>query len=207
MTDSYGLLGSGAQADEAEDFVYPERAAFRAVSSGFLHDRAGLIDIATSDPAFTGVPVVAAVGAPGLRRQLVAEWGGKLFRTIVAKSAWVSRSATIGSGAIISPHCVISTRVTVGQHVLLNLGCSVSHESVVGSYVTISPGAVVAGRCHIGDGVFIGAGAVVSDGVTIASGVVVGAGAVVVADIELPGVYIGVPAKRLRNQEGWLHAI
>ncbi|MBC7761025.1 MAG: acetyltransferase [Candidatus Saccharibacteria bacterium] len=208
MASVIGLLGDGHQADETEDFGRPAAILFRAVASQYLESgRENLIDIATSDEQFLGVPVISAVGAPGLRRTLVRSWSGTLYASVVADGAWISPSAKIGSGTLIAPNAVISTKATLGDHVLVNISASVSHDSVLGDFVTLSPGARVAGKCRIGDGVFLGIGAVVSDGISIASGTVVGAGAVVIGDILLPGVYVGVPAKKLRDQEGWLSAI
>jgi sugar O-acyltransferase (sialic acid O-acetyltransferase NeuD family) len=206
MVDLYGILGDGAQADETEDFALPNRAVFRAVSSEYLDvNQDSLIDITGTEHIAT--PVVAAVGAPGLRRQLVEEWPGIAYYTVVAPSATVSASAAIGPGSLLAPQSVVSTNARIGAHALLNIGSSVSHDSVLGDFVTLSPGARVAGRCTIGDGVFIGIGAVVSNGLTVAAGTVIGAGAVVVEDIVEPGVYTGVPARRTRDQEGWLRAI
>lgn len=208
MVDSYGILGDGAQADETEDFARPAAAAFRAVSAAYLVDgRTDLVDIAIAGAQHPELPVIAAVGAPGLRRQLVDDWAGSAYRTVRAPSAVISASASIGDGTLLAPLSVVSTHATVGAHGLLNIGASVSHDSVLGKFVTLSPGARVAGRCSIGDGVFIGIGASVSNGISIAAGSVIGAGAVVVSDITAPGVYVGVPARRVRDQEGWLRAI
>jgi maltose O-acetyltransferase len=51
----------------------------------------------------------------------------------------------------------------------------------------------------IGDGCWIGAGATVLPGVTVADGCVIGAGAVVTKNTEPDGVYVGVPARRIRD--------
>ena len=48
----------------------------------------------------------------------------------------------------------------------------------------------------IGDNTWIGAGATISNNIHICEGCMIGAGAVVVKDIDLPGTYIGVPARR-----------
>jgi sugar O-acyltransferase (sialic acid O-acetyltransferase NeuD family) len=205
---SFGLLGAEGQADETAEYALPDRPAFRAVSREYLDaSRNDLIDITTDDPALRSVPVVAAVGAPGLKRELVAAWGGSVYRTVVSSAAWVSPSAMIGEGCILAPLAAVTSRATLGDHVLINIGASISHDAVVGNFVTISPGSRIGGRVRIGDGVFIGIGATVSSDVVIASGTVIGAGAVVVHDIAEPGVYIGVPARRLRVQEDWLRAI
>jgi acetyltransferase-like isoleucine patch superfamily enzyme len=78
----------------------------------------------------------------------------------------------------------------------------------VGSFVTISPGVHIAGKVTIGDGVFIGIGASISNGVRIAAGSVIGAGAVVLEDVTAENsVMVGVPAKLVKNNEGWLSEI
>ena len=49
------------------------------------------------------------------------------------------------------------------------------------------------------DGVWIGANALILPGVTIKKGCVIGAGAVVTKDCEENGLYVGCPAKRVKN--------
>lgn len=202
----FGLLGAGGQADEIAEYVLPAVPTFRAVSESYLGPE-GLVDITTTDPALLGTPVVVAVGGPGLKREFVEAWGGAEFLTVVSDRAWVASTATVGAGSVIAAFAAVSSRAVLGRHVLVNLHASVSHDAVVGAFVTISPGARVAGRSRLGDGVFLGIGAVVSNDVSVAAGTVIGAGAVVVSDITEPGVYAGVPARRLRAQEGWLRVI
>ena len=53
---------------------------------------------------------------------------------------------------------------------------------------------------EVGDDVWFGAGVRVLDGVKIVSGCVVGAGCVVSRSLEVPGVYVGVPARLIRRR-------
>jgi len=53
---------------------------------------------------------------------------------------------------------------------------------------------------HIEENVWIGAKAAILSGVTIGHGSVVGAGAVVTKPLEPEGVYVGVPAKRVKDR-------
>lgn len=208
MINGFGLLGAGAQADEIAEFASPEPIAFRAVDREYLRsDRTDLIDVTDPPAEFTAVPVVGAVGPPGLRRDLILRWPGRQYRTIIAPGTWVAESASVGAGTMIAPSAVVSTSVRLGEHCLVNLGATISHHTVVGDYATISPGVHVAGQCVIGAGVFIGIGAVVTNGVTIADGAIIGAGAVVLDDILDTGVYAGAPARRIGNSEGWLREL
>jgi UDP-N-acetylbacillosamine N-acetyltransferase len=49
--------------------------------------------------------------------------------------------------------------------------------------------------------VFLGAGAVVIDSISVASNVFIGAGGVVVTAIDSPGVYVGVPVRRIASRD------
>lgn len=205
---AFGVLGAGGQARETVDYARPDAAAFFAVDAEFVpSDTDEVVALDRVSDAQRALPVVAAVGAPGLRRSLVEHWGDGLFRSVVASSAWVAASAQIGAGSILAPQSAVSADAVIGGHVLLNIGASVSHDSRIGSFATLSPGVRVGGDCRIGDGVFLGIGATVSHGVSIESGIVVGAGAVVLGHLVEPGVYVGVPARRLRDQEGWLRVL
>ncbi|WP_249354641.1 DapH/DapD/GlmU-related protein [Rhodococcus sp. USK13] len=51
----------------------------------------------------------------------------------------------------------------------------------------------------VGDGCWIGAGAIILPGVTVGEGCVVGAGAVVTRDCSPNGLYVGSPARRVRD--------
>lgn len=203
--DRIGLLGAGAHADEIAEYLPEGGVAFRAVDADHLSGGSPvLVDIATTEPDLLATPVVAAVGAPGLRRTLIERWGGHVFASVVAPSAVLSPSAVVAEGSVVMAGAVISARVQLGRHVAINIGATVSHDSVLGDYATISPGVRIAGRCVIGAGVFLGIGAVVSHGVSIVDGAVVGAGAVVLSDITEPGTYVGAPARLVKRHEGWL---
>lgn len=205
MTQPLGLLGAGHQALEVADFGRPRQVTFLAVDDLYIDPSEPLmIDIATQDHEHLDTEVIAAVGAPGLRRALVSRWAGDRFATVVANPTWVSDSVNVGSGSVIAPATVLSTRVTVGRHCLINVGVTISHNSVLGDYVTVSPRVAIAGDCTIGDGVFLGIGATVAHRATIASGCVIGAGAVVVGTLSEPGVYVGVPARLVRPSQEWL---
>ncbi|EJI7544821.1 hypothetical protein NGW34_004960, partial [Escherichia coli] len=51
----------------------------------------------------------------------------------------------------------------------------------------------------IKDNVQLGAGAIVLPGVEICSNIIVGAGAIVTKNLEEPGVYVGQPARKIKD--------
>ena len=204
-----GLLGAGGQAREIASYLPLGTEVFWAVSRDYLdeawHDQ---VDITSPSPAARNAWVVGAVGAPALRRGLVAAWPGDRFVTVVSPAAYVDPSCTIGAGTVIAPGAVLTVDVVVGEHCQVNIGATLSHNVYLALFVTIGPGAHLAGRVRLGDGVFVGIGASISNDVTIASGVVVGAGATVLADVMTPNAVVaGVPASVIKVRDGWLDAL
>jgi sugar O-acyltransferase (sialic acid O-acetyltransferase NeuD family) len=201
----FGILGAGGQARETASYA-PVEPMFYAVQADFLTE--GLVDInnVTQDQAASHV--VAAVGSPSLRVELVTMWPGNEYTTIIAPEAYIGVDVEIGEGTVIAPGSVITTRVSLGRHTIVNIGATISHDVSVGEFVTIGPGVNIGGNAIIGNGVFIGIGAKILNGISIADGVVIGAGAVVLRDInEVNSVYVGVPAKMIKINEGWLREV
>lgn len=61
------------------------------------------------------------------------------------------------------------------------------------------PGKDIDTTVRVGKGCWLGAGVTVLPGVSIAEGCVIGAGAVVSADTSPNGLYVGVPARRVKD--------
>jgi len=207
MNEKVGLLGSGGQSAETESYLGSDTVKFRAIDKAYI-SRSNDIDIVNPTEDERIIPVVAAVGAPALRRELVEKWPGKNFTKVISKEAYIGKDTLIGDGTTIAPKVVITTAVKIGRHVIINIAATLSHGVELGDYVTISPGAHIAGDVTIGDGVFVGIGAIVSNGVEIAEGSVIGAGAVVINDIlDNNSVVVGIPAKVIKLNEDWLRNV
>ena len=109
----------------------------------------------------------------------------------------IQRGAKIGRGCRIQSHCLICELVSIGAD------CFVSH-GVMFVNDTFAKGGPARGdrrfwkSTRLGDHVSIGTGATILP-VTICGNVVIGAGAVVTKAIDVPGVYVGSPARLLRK--------
>lgn len=112
-------------------------------------------------------------------------------------------------------------KVKLGANVYINSGLLIDGQGLVeiGNNVRIGPRvSIITGDhditsdpaarashnvsyypCRIGNGVWIGAGAVVLPKADIADGCVVGAGAVVTKSTDPNGLYLGIPARRVRD--------
>lgn len=120
---------------------------------------------------------------------------GMRFMQIVHPTARVSRTATLGEGAIVSAGVVVSAHSHIGAHAILNRGALVGHDNQIGAYSTVGPGANLAGNVTLGERVFVGMGAVVIEKRTIGAQAVIGAGALVISDVPARVQMVGSPAR------------
>ncbi len=121
------------------------------------------------------------------------------FGTIIHSSCTIDESTKVGKGTIIYPGCNMDMNVEIGNNCLIYNGCNIAHDSTVSDNTIFSPGVNIAGFCSIGEHIVLGIGTVLSDHITISNKVKTGAGTVVVKSIIESGVYVGVPAKKIKS--------
>jgi sugar O-acyltransferase (sialic acid O-acetyltransferase NeuD family) len=200
------LLGGGGHCGSCADVI--RSAGMHIV--GVLDPEAGSAPPGTSwlgddswldSPQGQGLDFLVTVGQIGVspvRRKLfeMLRSGGHRLATIFSAHAVVSGSAQIGAGTVIMHRAVVNNDARVGENCIVNTGAIVDHGCVVGAHCHISTGAILNGEVRVGSGTMIGSGAVVLQGVSIGSDVTIGAGAVVTHDIDSPGLWVGMPARR-----------
>jgi len=145
---------------------------------------------------------IVAIGDPKIRRKLcnfVKHKGGK-FRTIVDPSAILLNPSRIeiSEGCVICAGVVITIDVFLGKHCHVNLNSTIGHDTQIGDYVTISPGVNISGNVKIGKNCYIGTSASIKEHINICDDTTIGMGSIVVKNIEDPGIYIGIPARRIK---------
>ena len=140
---------------------------------------------------------------------------------VVRALGWARYGARVARSARIRPRVVLGGRgVTVGEWAYVNHGALIDDHVTLGEKVFVGPGARILTATHrvggpswrageavtlpvvVGDGCWVGAGAIILPGVTVAPGCVIGAGAVVAGDTARDGLYVGVPARRVRDLPG-----
>jgi sugar O-acyltransferase (sialic acid O-acetyltransferase NeuD family) len=141
--------------------------------------------------------VHVAIGHNTARERESQALGLKRLHTVCHPTASVSPFAQLGEGSLVAGQAVVAPDARLGLGVIVNHGAVVDHDCCIGDFAHIAPGAVLGGEVRIGPGVLVGAGAVVLPGRSIAAGAVVGAGAVVRDNIDSPGTWVGVPARRI----------
>lgn len=104
----------------------------------------------------------------------------------------------IGEGGFIGANSILTTNIKLGKHTLLNRGNHIGHDCIIGDYFSAMPNSVVGGNVHIGDKVYMGSCSNIREKIKITSDVIIGMNAGVVKNIEESGIYVGVPAKKIK---------
>ena len=111
----------------------------------------------------------------------------------VCMNSIIGKSTVVCNGALINPNCMI------GDFCIINTGAIIEHDCTIDNFAHIASGAVLAGNVTVKEMSFIGANASIKQGVTIGKNVIIGAGSVVLNDVPDDSVFVGNPAKYLRE--------
>lgn len=143
--------------------------------------------------------VFVAIGNAEHRKKYMEFLNDKTIPTLIHPDAIIAEDAAIGTGTVVMPGVVIDPNVKIGKGCIINDNSLVGHDAVIGDYVHISGGVNVAGATVVGEMTWVGVGTTLSNNINICGCCMIGAGAVVVKDIEEPGTYVGVPARKLEK--------
>lgn len=155
----------------------------------------GIEEIPVSDDfetRFSGWEAIVGIGANAVRKRYMAQFPNLQWTRLVAPTASVGRSVSIGFGSFIAPQAFLGPECRIGVGALINAGAVVGHESQLGDFCQLGPRATVLGNVDIGAEVLLGAGSVVAPGrpevpLRIAAGVSVGMGGLVMSSISEKG--------------------
>ena len=135
------------------------------------------------------------------------------FTPKIGKNCFIAENAVIIGDVTIGDDCSIwygvvlrgdVNTIKIGNRVNIQDNASVHtlyqrSVTVIGDDVSVGHNAVVHGA-KVGNNVLVGMGAILMDNAEIADGSIIAAGAVVLSNEKLePGVYAGVPAKKVKD--------
>jgi len=104
----------------------------------------------------------------------------------------------VGVGSFIGVNSILTTNIELGRHSILNRGNQIGHDCKIGSYFSAMPGAIVSGNVTIFDMVYMGTNSAIKEKLSIHSSSTIGMNSCVVKPIEESGVYVGIPAKKIK---------
>lgn len=141
--------------------------------------------------------IAIANGEPEVRRKLFEKCKeSKLsIATLIHPDAFISKSATIGEGAIIRKYVSISSDVIIGENVYLQSYVGIGHDAVVGANSVLSSFIALPGYCVLDECVYIAPSVAVNNGVHIGAYAIIGIGSVVYRNIKEGKIVMGNPGK------------
>ena len=135
------------------------------------------------------------------------------FTPKIGKNCFIAENAVIIGDVTIGDDCSIwygvvlrgdVNTIKIGNRVNIQDNASVHtlyqrSVTIIGDDVSVGHNAVVHGA-KVGNDVLVGMGAILMDNAEIADGSIIAAGAIVLSNEKLePGVYAGVPAKKVKD--------
>lgn len=126
-----------------------------------------------------------------------------LYECTIGDNCFIGPFVEIQKGAVIGKNCKVQSHSFICELVTIGDGCFISHGAMFIND-TFSKGKPAAGDKKlwkptiIGSNVSIGTNSTILP-VSICDNVVIGAGAVVTKNIDVPGFYVGNPARLLKK--------
>ena len=191
------IIGAGGFASEIRVALGLPNIKF-FVDDQYMKVESGVYGLSQFDPE--KYEVVVAIGNPIDRANIVQRLpkNTKYFTFIDPTAQIHGSDVSIGEGSIICAGTIITTNIKIGKHAHLNLLTTIGHDTQIGDYFTTSPGAKISGNCNIEDRVYFGTNSSVRQKIDICSDVTIGLNAGIVKNITEPGIYVGVPAKKIK---------
>lgn len=111
---------------------------------------------------------------------------------------------TIGADVEIMPFANIvrgtERDTTIGDGCKIDAFVHVAHDVILGKRCILAAGTIVGGWCELGDDVYCGINVSIKPRVRIGAGAKIGMGAVVTKDVPAGEVWVGNPARFMRNR-------
>ena len=148
---------------------------------------------------FDDCSFIIGIGDNAVREQFVERMQGVDWYTAIHPTANIARVDTsIGEGCAIMAKATVCAGAHIGRHCIINTSADADHDSVMEDFSHISALSILAGGARIGKRSFMGVNSCVRDKTSIGADCFIGAGSAVVKDITEPGVYVGVPVRKIK---------
>jgi sugar O-acyltransferase (sialic acid O-acetyltransferase NeuD family) len=143
--------------------------------------------------------VMIAIANPEIRKQILSKLPKNTkFFSWIHQTSLVLNNVEIGEGSFIGAYSILTTNIKIGNHCILNRMNQIGHDCIIGDFFSAMPGSIVSGNVNIQDSVYLGNNSSIRENLTIHKDTIIGMNASVIKDITEPGVYVGVPSKKIK---------
>lgn len=133
------------------------------------------------------------------RRKIIDQFSIYHAPQIISPHAMINEDVHINDGTVVMDGVIVNSGTWVGKFSILNTSCSIDHDCNIGNNVHVAPGTILSGGISIGDNVLLGTGTKIVQSVSICDNVITGAGSVIIKNITQSGIYVGAPAKKIKE--------
>ena len=150
---------------------------------------------------YRGTSAVMGIGNPIIIRSIAKKFDNILeWPNIVHPNAIIDPTIVqMGYGNVITAGCVFTSQIEIGSFNIINLTSTIGHDCKIGSCNVINPGSNVSGGVNIGSGNLIGTNSTILQYLNIGNNCVLGAGSLLLKSIPDDEIWVGNPAKKLKN--------
>jgi sugar O-acyltransferase (sialic acid O-acetyltransferase NeuD family) len=188
------IIGYGGHAREVAAQLNEDVSFF--VDDEYANDIA--LPLSKFDPA--AYQILIGIGDCKVREDIVSRLPKNVkFFTFVHPTALIMDSSiTLQEGCFIGAYSILTTNIKLGKHCILNRGCQIGHDTEIGDYLSMMPNSILSGNCKIGDRVYIGTNSTTREKINIGNDIIIGLNSGIICDITEPGIYGGVPSRKLK---------
>lgn len=108
--------------------------------------------------------------------------------------------SVIGRGSFVAPFSSILLGAKVGAHCVIETYCLVAHYSVLDTNVILHSGTLIAGKTRVGKNSVFNFRSTAVNALQIGGDIEVGAASTITKSIDVPGYYVGTPARRIGDR-------
>ena len=144
--------------------------------------------------------IIVAIGDNNVRKKWMEylEQNKYTLPILVDPSAVIGVNVKITKGTVVMANAVINVDSKIGKGCIINTSAVIEHDCEIHDFSHISPNATLGGNVKINTLAWIGLGSIILNNISVSQCSIVGAGATVINNIEVPGVYVGTPARKIR---------
>lgn len=124
--------------------------------------------------------------------------GFHLF-TYISKNACIQKNVIIGAGSFIGDFVFIGPNVKIGTGTIVRPLSTIGHDVEIGNFTYCSASSTIGGRAKIMNNSFIGLNSTIKNSVVISDNCIIGSASNVINNTYPDGVYVGNPAKRIKD--------
>ena len=155
-----------------------------------------------SRDCLTGQNFALSMGDISIKKRIFEKITGKggNIPSLIHPSCIISKFSNIGKGALIMPGSIVQADSSVGNNTCITVNSVIAHSASVGSHCLISGLTMVGAYTSVGDCSHIGQGATIVSGKgSVGNYCILGAGSTLISKMEDNSIYVGNPAKFLKN--------